>query len=91
VRAGPGLAFIAFPQAVAMMPVPQMWAVCFFIMLIMLGLDTLVTSTTYTLAHGHWLSSSCCVGLNDIAERNHIAIILLTDMIIFASQDIHSQ
>ena len=39
---GPGLAFIAFPQAVAMMPLPQLWAVCFFIMLIMLGLDTLV-------------------------------------------------
>ncbi|CAL8316878.1 unnamed protein product [Arctogadus glacialis] len=41
VESGPGLAFIAFPQAVAMMPVPQFWAVCFFIMLIMLGLDTL--------------------------------------------------
>ncbi|KAM3863781.1 sodium- and chloride-dependent GABA transporter 3-like [Diretmus argenteus] len=38
---GPGLAFIAFPQAVAMMPLPQLWAVCFFIMLILLGLDTL--------------------------------------------------
>nr|XP_019959998.1 PREDICTED: sodium- and chloride-dependent GABA transporter 2-like [Paralichthys olivaceus] len=40
VDSGPGLAFIAFPQAVAMMPLPQLWAVCFFIMLILLGLDT---------------------------------------------------
>ncbi|XP_047199739.1 sodium- and chloride-dependent GABA transporter 2 isoform X2 [Hippoglossus stenolepis] len=40
VDSGPGLAFIAFPQAVAMMPLPQFWAACFFIMLIMLGLDT---------------------------------------------------
>ncbi|XP_035037106.1 sodium- and chloride-dependent GABA transporter 2 [Hippoglossus stenolepis] len=40
VNSGPGLAFIAFPQALAMMPLPQLWAVCFFIMLIMLGLDT---------------------------------------------------
>ncbi|KAM3863782.1 sodium- and chloride-dependent GABA transporter 2-like [Diretmus argenteus] len=41
VDSGPGLAFIAFPQAVAMMPMPQLWAVSFFIMLILLGLDTL--------------------------------------------------
>ncbi|XP_036949652.1 sodium- and chloride-dependent betaine transporter-like isoform X2 [Acanthopagrus latus] len=40
VKSGPGLAFIAFPQAVAMMPVPQLWAACFFIMLFLLGLDT---------------------------------------------------
>ncbi|XP_075888852.1 sodium- and chloride-dependent betaine transporter-like [Nelusetta ayraudi] len=40
VESGPGLAFIAFPQAIAMMPFPQLWAVCFFLMLILLGLDT---------------------------------------------------
>ncbi|XP_041812218.1 sodium- and chloride-dependent betaine transporter-like [Chelmon rostratus] len=43
VESGPGLAFIAFPQAVAMMPLPQLWAACFFIMLILLGLDTVFT------------------------------------------------
>ncbi|XP_053334275.1 sodium- and chloride-dependent GABA transporter 3-like isoform X2 [Clarias gariepinus] len=37
---GPGLAFIAYPQAVAMMPLPQLWSACFFIMLILLSLDT---------------------------------------------------
>ncbi|XP_042360252.1 sodium- and chloride-dependent betaine transporter-like [Plectropomus leopardus] len=41
VDSGPGLAFIAFPQAVSMMPLPQLWAACFFLMLILLGLDTL--------------------------------------------------
>ncbi|XP_076844900.1 sodium- and chloride-dependent GABA transporter 2-like isoform X2 [Brachyhypopomus gauderio] len=39
-ESGPGLAFIAYPQAVAMMPLPHLWAVCFFFMIILLGLDT---------------------------------------------------
>ncbi|XP_077396249.1 sodium- and chloride-dependent GABA transporter 3-like [Festucalex cinctus] len=39
-ESGPGLAFIAYPQAVAMMPLPQLWSVCFFVMIILLGLDT---------------------------------------------------
>lgn len=39
---GPGLAFIAYPQAIAMMPLPQLWSICFFVMLILLGLDTQV-------------------------------------------------
>ncbi|XP_068598353.1 solute carrier family 6 member 11a [Brachionichthys hirsutus] len=37
---GPGLAFIAYPRAVAMMPFPQIWAICFFLMVILLGADT---------------------------------------------------
>lgn len=41
---GPGLAFIAYPRAVAMMPVPQLWAVSFFIMIIFLGLDSEVSN-----------------------------------------------
>uniref|UniRef100_A0A668AW81 Transporter n=1 Tax=Myripristis murdjan TaxID=586833 RepID=A0A668AW81_9TELE len=40
-ESGPGLAFIAYPQAAAMMPLSQLWAVCFFIMLILLAVDTL--------------------------------------------------
>ncbi|XP_027146767.1 sodium- and chloride-dependent GABA transporter 3-like [Larimichthys crocea] len=39
-ESGPGLAFIAYPQATAMMPLPQFWTVCFFLMLIFLTVDT---------------------------------------------------
>lgn len=55
VLTGPGLAFIAFPRAVSMMPVPQLWAACFFIMIIMLGLDTQVDART----HAHVTFRNC--------------------------------
>ncbi|XP_068457193.1 sodium- and chloride-dependent GABA transporter 3-like, partial [Clinocottus analis] len=40
VESGPGLAFIAYPQATALMPFPQFWTVCFFLMLILLAVDS---------------------------------------------------
>uniref|UniRef100_A0A3Q1GNI7 Solute carrier family 6 member 22, tandem duplicate 2 n=1 Tax=Acanthochromis polyacanthus TaxID=80966 RepID=A0A3Q1GNI7_9TELE len=40
VAESPGLAFVAYPRAVALMPLPQLWAVFFFLMIVFLGLDS---------------------------------------------------
>lgn len=40
VAAGPGLAFIAYPKVVALMPIAPLWSVFFFFMIILLGLDS---------------------------------------------------
>uniref|UniRef100_A0A671MMD7 Transporter n=1 Tax=Sinocyclocheilus anshuiensis TaxID=1608454 RepID=A0A671MMD7_9TELE len=39
-ESGPGLVFIVCHQAVTLLPWCQFWAVCFFIMIILLGLDS---------------------------------------------------
>lgn len=40
VTGGPGLTFITYPEAILLMPAPQLWAILFFFMMLILGLGS---------------------------------------------------
>lgn len=42
--AGPGLAFIVYPEALSRLPIAPMWAVLFFIMMATLGFGSEVST-----------------------------------------------
>ncbi|XP_069120159.1 sodium- and chloride-dependent GABA transporter 2-like [Argopecten irradians] len=47
-KSGPGLGFVAYPMAIAQMPLPNLWAILFFVAMVTLGLDSQFTLTEIT-------------------------------------------
>uniref|UniRef100_A0A673XTH2 Transporter n=1 Tax=Salmo trutta TaxID=8032 RepID=A0A673XTH2_SALTR len=81
-ESGPGLAFIAYPRAVSMMPFSPLWACFFFIMIVFLGLDSQVRLEQLCLLSVSicFLASACCsmCGL-DKTERGGMYVFQLFD------------
>nr|XP_008506527.1 PREDICTED: sodium- and chloride-dependent glycine transporter 2 [Equus przewalskii] len=71
--AGPGIAFVVYPEALTRLPLSPFWAIIFFLMLLTLGLDTMfatietiVTSISdefpkYLRTHKPVFTLGCCI------------------------------
>ena len=60
---GPGLAFQAYPAAIAQLPASPVWAFAFFSMIFMLGLDSQVSEFTLFCSDQYFTSSQLCFNL----------------------------
>eukprot|EP01067_Filipodium_phascolosomae_P007872 Filipodium_phascolosomae@DN650_c0_g1_i1.p1 len=56
--AGPNLVFITYPVGLAQLPVGQLWCIIFFIILLMLGIDSVFAQVS---AGVSWFRDSCCM------------------------------
>ncbi|KAK6168092.1 hypothetical protein SNE40_021988 [Patella caerulea] len=74
--AGPGLAFITYPEALARLPIPQLWSVLFFLMMVCVALDSMFFSVEV-----------CVTTINDlipnVTPRKRLMVTAATCLIMF--------
>ncbi|XP_061180811.1 sodium- and chloride-dependent glycine transporter 2-like [Saccostrea echinata] len=74
VQAGPGLAFLVYPEALSLLPLPNVWAVLFFLTLFTVGLDSQFATL-----------ETCLTAVSDIFPRirNHKALMSMISCVFF--------
>lgn len=71
---GPGLVFVVFPHALSKMPLPQLWSVVFFAMLVLLGIDSQFATVEVIITS---LKDGCGDWIDKYLKRHDLLVLLV--------------